>query len=68
MAERPMPNASAQPEHERSAARRVAAPFIMAVAIVALVIGIVFAAVRPWEGSDTAQRDAPPIASPTATR
>jgi len=68
MAERPVTTAPAAPEHERRPARRVATPFILAIAVVALVIGIVFAAVRPWEGSETAQRDTPPIASPTATR
>ena len=68
MAERQLSTHAAGPEHERPAARRVATPFILAIAGVALVIAIVFAVVRPWEGSDTTQRDVPPIPSPTATR
>lgn len=55
-----------QPEHERRNARRVALPFVLAAAIVALVIAIVFGVTRPWEDSETAQRDVPPVASPTA--
>jgi hypothetical protein len=66
MTDRHMTSHVAGPEHERRDARRVFTPFVIAVAIVALVIAAVFGVTQPWEGSDTTQRDAPPIASPTA--
>jgi hypothetical protein len=66
MAERQMTTPVTGPEHERRDARRVATPFVIAAAVIALVIAAVFGVTQPWEGSDTTQRDAPPIASPTA--
>jgi hypothetical protein len=63
-----MTTPAAGAEHERRSARRVATPFILAIVAIALVIAAVFGITQPWEGSDTAQRDAPPVASPTATR
>ena len=68
MAERPATTPGTGPEHERRSARRVATPFILAVAGIVVVIAVVFGVTRPWEDSDTTQRDAAPIASPTATR
>jgi hypothetical protein len=66
MADRQMTTPVAEPELERHGARRVATPFLIMIALVVLVGAVVFAVVQPWEGSDTAQRDVPPIASPTA--
>lgn len=67
MAERPMTTATAGPEHEARGARRVWTPFALAIGLVLVVMAIVMGVTRPWEDTDTAQRDvAPPV--PTQTR
>ena len=53
------------PEAEGRSAGRFLVPIVFAVVLIAVVIGIVFAIVQPWEGEEGVQQSAPPAASAT---
>ena len=55
------------PEQEQRPARRLFIPLVFAVVLIAVVIGIVFAVVQPWEDNEVFQRGAPLTPTATAT-
>jgi hypothetical protein len=55
------------PAQETRAARSVFIPLVFAALLIAVVMGIVFAVVQPWEDNEVFQRGAPLTPTVTAT-
>jgi hypothetical protein len=61
------PSGAVVPGEEGRSARRLLVPIVFAVVLIAVVMGIVFAIVQPWEDDEVFQRGAPLTPTATAT-